>query len=278
MKLFVTGATGFVGSHFINKAQEAGHEFIALKRSGTSYPRIFLLAEPVWLEKALDVVDTSDFEGVDAVVHLAAHTPNVPYDTLENCLYWNVNAVVQLIRTAYQAGVRRFIVAGSCFEYGLSAANYENIPADAPLEPVHSYPASKAAASVALIQMARELKLEFSLLRIFQVFGEGEAEGRLWPSLKKAALSGQDFEMTAGEQVRDFTPVEFVADEFVRTLGIEVKAGVPDIRNLGTGRAQTLLEFSRFWWEKWGAPGQLKVGAVPYRDGEVMRFVPEIRS
>jgi len=88
------------------------------------------------------------------------------------------------------------VVVGSCFEYGRSGEWYEFIPPDAPLEPTQTYPASKAAASVAFYQLAVELNLRLSIHRIFQVFGEGEVESRLWPSLRKAAASGADLEMT----------------------------------------------------------------------------------
>jgi nucleoside-diphosphate-sugar epimerase len=77
------------------------------------------------------------------------------------------------------------------------------------------YPTSKAAASTATIGLANTTKANLFLGRIFQVFGEGEAENRLWPSLRKAALAGEDFPMTPGEQIRDFIPVEDVAARFL---------------------------------------------------------------
>lgn len=69
------------------------------------------------------------------LVHLAAHTGNVPYDTLTNCLRWNLMAVVALFEQARLDGIRRYVVAGSCFEYGKSGERYEEISTDALLEP-----------------------------------------------------------------------------------------------------------------------------------------------
>ena len=66
------------------------------------------------------------------LVHLAAHTGNVPYDTLANWLQWNLVAVLSLVEQARLAGIERFIIAGSCFEYGLSGEYYERIPTTAP--------------------------------------------------------------------------------------------------------------------------------------------------
>ncbi len=275
MKLFVTGGTGFIGSHFLAQALAAGHEVIALRRSGAQ-SRIELVQKPVWLDSTLEEVTAKDFDGVEAVVHLAAHSTNVPYDNLENCLRWNVVAPLHLALIAYNAGVRRFIVAGSCFEYGRSAERYEFIPTDAPLEPTISYPTSKAAASVAFIGFAHEMQIQLSLLRIFQVYGPGEAAVRLWPSLKRAAEAGLDFPMSPGEQIRDFIHVAEVARQFVGELACHVEPGQPKIRHVGTGSPTTLRAFAEYWWRHWHAVGQLKIGEVSYRPGEVMRFVPKI--
>ncbi|MGD1089575.1 MAG: NAD-dependent epimerase/dehydratase family protein [Verrucomicrobiota bacterium] len=274
MKIFVTGGTGFIGSHFLAQALASGREVIALKRMG-GLPRIKLPAQPQWLEREMPEVTVGDLQGSQILVHLAAHSANVPYDTLGECLRWNVFESCSLFEKAILAGVRRFIVAGSCFEYGKSGERYDFIPVNAPLEPAQSYPISKAAASIALAGLAREKNLEMLILRIFQVFGEGELESRFWPLLRKAALAGKDFPMTAGEQVRDFIPVEQVAEIFVNSLSrTDLKPGTPIIENVGTGEPRTLRAFAEHWWRHWNAKGKLLIGTVPYRENEVMRYVP----
>ncbi len=276
MKIFLTGGTGFVGSHFVNQAHAAGHTLVAQRRPG-SRPRIALEREPQWVDRALDGDFSAELQGCDAVVHLASHTPNPPYDTLERCLYWNVQASVSLLEQARQAGISRFICAGSCFEYGRAAERYERIPVTAPLEPALSYPTSKAAASVAFEGLAREKQLRLKLLRLFQVYGEGESENRLWPSLRRAARAGQDFPMSPGEQVRDFIDVVDVAAQIVMHLDFtDCREGEPQVHHVASGRPQTLLEFAHHWWSFWGATGRLLPGAVPYRAGEIMRLVPKM--
>lgn len=272
MKIFLTGGTGFVGSHFLAQALEQGHEVVALRRPG-SQPRIELRQQPTWVDGALDDDHSASLAGVDVLVHLASHTPNPPYDSLDKCLYWNVFASLQLARQAVEQGIKHFIVAGSCFEYGRSAERVEYLDIDTPLEPTLSYPTSKAAASIAFQGLARELNLHLKLLRIFQVYGEGEPASRLWPSLRAAALAGKDFRMSAGEQVRDFIPVEEVARQFVQALDFtDVLPGQPRVEHVATGKPQSLLEFSQHWWRHWGGTGQLIVGAVPYRHNEMMRI------
>lgn len=278
MKIFVTGATGFIGSHFLNLlAKDSEIELLALRRSLHSQTRIPLTKQPHWITKQLDQVDKEDLNGVDVIVHLAAHSMYPPYDTLDNCLYWNLSAPLKLFNEALKANVNKFIVAGSCFEYGLSGETYEFIPVEAILKPTLTYAASKAASSIAFYQFAVQHQIKFSYNRIFQVFGEGEAASRLWPSLKKAAFSGEDFPMTKGEQIRDFIPVEDVAKFFVDAcLQDALVAGQPKFYNVGSGNPQSILEFSEFWWNKWQAKGKLLKGKLPYREGEVMRYVPLI--
>jgi len=277
MRLFVTGATGFIGSHFVQQALAAGCHVVGLRRNALSTPRISLLLEPTWLTKPIDELIPEDFDRVDAVVHLAAHTPNVPYDSLEQCLYWNLTAPISMIRAANKADVERFVIAGSCFEYGKAGERFDFIPPNAPLEPTATYPASKAAASIAFASLTTELKLKLSVHRIFQVFGEGESEGRLWPSLRKAALAGEDFPMTKGEQVRDFVPVEEVASQLLRECSVsDTTIGIAKFKNLGTGRPTSISVFCSEWWNRWNATGKLLTGKVQYRDNEVMRYVPEI--
>jgi nucleoside-diphosphate-sugar epimerase len=87
------------------------------------------------------------------------------------------------------AGIQAFIVAGSCFEYSPSGERYYAIPTDAPLEPTNGYAASNAAASIVIRQWAEEHTLSLDFFRVFHVFGEGEAESRFWPMLRRAAYT-----------------------------------------------------------------------------------------
>lgn len=278
MKIFLTGGTGFIGSHFIQQTLEAGHELTCLKRK-ESKTKIILSKQPTWVEGDLATnFDSSVFQGVDVFVHFAAHSANAPYDHLQNCIYWNVNASLKILEQAKEAGIKKYLIAGSCFEYGSSGERYENIPPDAPLEPTMTYPTSKAMLSTMLHGWTAINDVKLKYLRIFQVFGEGEAETRLYPSLKKAAFEGKDFPMTKGEQIRDFIYVKDVAKKFVEELDFKnVRKGFAYFTNIGTGKPQSLKEFAEYWWQKLNAKGELLFGEVPYRENEVMRFVPKIK-
>jgi len=275
MKIFVTGATGFIGRHFVKLASTSGYNVTALNRSHKSL-EIVSKNTIEYINKNLSELEEIDFKGHDVLVHLAAHSANHPYDTLENCLYSNVCIPLKVIKYANNAGIKKIIIAGSCFEYGLSANRYEYIPIDAPLEPIGSYPISKAAASIAMIGLARQNNLDLTILRIFQVYGPGELESRFWPALKKAAIIGLDFPMTLGNQVRDFIHVQEVAKSILtETVTIKNSEG-PKIRNIGTGIPTSLADFATKWWKEWGASGQLLLGALPNRGDELMRIVAKV--
>lgn len=275
MKIFLTGGTGFIGSHFLKEALNEKIKIIALKRSQRSKTRIIIDQQPEWAIANYQDIKVTDFEKVDVLVHLATHSGNVPYDTLNNCLQWNVIEVLSLFEKAKLAGIKNYLVAGSCFEYGLSSSSYETIPTTAKLEPTNSYAASKAVASISLQQWAREYGLNLEILRVFHVYGEGELEKRFWPSLRKAAFEGKDFPMTFGEQIRDFQPVEKVAKAFLnRTINMTKISNKVKVYNLSTTKPKTILDFATENWLKFKAKGKLLPGTIPYRKGEVMKYIP----
>lgn len=276
MKIFVTGASGFIGSNFIEIANKKGIDIVGLKRKN-SQPKIDLSFDPNWVIGSLEDDFTKELEKTDVLVHFASHSPNVPYDSLEKCIYWNVVSSLKFFNIALNAGVKNFLVAGSSFEYGTSATKFDKIPVNAPLTPIESYPISKALASIALNGWAIKNGVKLTINRIFNVFGQGELPTRLWPSLKEAAYKGDNFEMTGGEQLRDFINVKDLCKIFLNDLDFsKQKNGEPIIKNVGSGNAMSVLEFSEFWWKKWGAKGKLLPGRIPYRENEIMKLIPRL--
>lgn len=278
MKIFLTGGTGFIGCHFIKIALAEGHELICLRRPG-SQPRITLANEPFWVEGYLENDWSHKMKDCDTLVHLAAVGVNKEEPEIKSCMRVNLNETVGIFEQARKSLVEKIIIAGSYWEYGQSAESYEFIPAEAPLKPLDTYAATKAAASVILIHLAKKYNISLQYLRLPQVYGEGEDKKRFWTSMRKAALAGDDFFLTAGEQIRDFTSVEEVAKKIFTALEFSnVYKGNPVVKNIGTGSPQTLREFAEYWWKKWDSKGKLHFGAKPYRKNELMRFVPEIEN
>jgi nucleoside-diphosphate-sugar epimerase len=275
MKFFVTGATGFVGSHFVEVALREGHRIRATRRPGqrtqVSSPHL------EWLDVNLDQVNAGHFENCDALIHFAAVGVSPKKASRRELMHWNVTVPQLLLEQAHAAGLRRVVIAGSFAEYGLSANDYDLIPPEAPLLPTNSYASSKAACYVTSHATAIELGLELCYLRIFSSYGERQFESNFWPAIRKAALVGDDFAMTAGEQIRDFIPVREVASAFLfAAVRSDVPPGAPLTYNVGSGRPVSIRTFAEHWWKAWDAKGTLCIGVLPYRPNEVMRFVPLI--
>ena len=276
MKLFVTGATGFIGSHFVKLALEGGNEILAIRRPN-SRTRIPLDRDPSWLVGDLETDCTEALKVCDTFVHLASHGVVNGTNDWQECFRWNVTASLDLWIRAVEAGIRKFIICGSCFEYGKAGERYDRIPTTASLEPTGAYHSSKAAATMAALGLATDKRLQLLVLRPFHVYGEGEDTRRFWPSLKRAALAGDDFKITTGEYLRDFVAVQDVAAAFVNALQrSDFESGYPKIENVGTGTPRSLKAFAQSEWARLGATGALKIGAFPTPRNEVMSYIPLI--
>lgn len=258
-----------------SEAIAAGHECICIYRS--QIPEELINNKKItWIKGCLNSDWSKQFIDVDVVLHLAAIGVSPQKVSWEEAMKVNVLDSLKFIENAVIAGVKNVIACGSCFEYGVTGEHYEFIPVNAPLKPNNPYGASKAAATYALCALARQKKFSLIILRPFHIYGEGQGDENLWPSLKRAALAGKDFKITKGQQIRDYVSVEFVAKKFIdKVKKIDGEKKIV-IENIGSGNPVDLATFCSHWWKKFNASGKLWIGALAYRDDEVMRFVPEI--
>jgi len=274
MRIFLTGGTGFIGTHVLRELAATDHQVVALRRPGAC-GRLPLPREPEWVEGPLDGDHRDALRGCDTLIHLAACGVSPQPADWNDYFHWNVQAALRLWLAAVRdAGVRRLIVCGTCLEYGRAADRYDRIPTDAPLEPLGAYAASKAAAALAALSLCREFGCELVLLRLASVFGDGQYAGNFWPALRTAAQSGADFPMTEGRQISDFIPAADAARTVVAAVGCAATPGRPLARNVGSGQTQSLRHFAENWWRTWAARGRLLPGARPYRPNEIMRLAP----
>jgi len=143
MKVFVTGHRGYIGSHLVDVLKQEGHTVVGCDLGlydGCAWEPV--VRADVELVKDVRRVEASDLEGCDAVMHLAAIS-NDPMGALDAKLTLEVNrdASIRLAGLAKQAGVPRFLFAGSCSVYGKG----EKLDLDErdPLHPLTAYAQSK---------------------------------------------------------------------------------------------------------------------------------------
>jgi nucleoside-diphosphate-sugar epimerase len=274
MKLFITGATSFLGSYFLREALHSGNTLRCLRRKG-SRTRVPVEGEIEWIERPLGDNFADVFADSDTFVHFLAAgvTPQaIDWDT---ALSVNVMYSFDLWRQAAEAGVKRFVICGSASEYGTSCQRFEPVPPDAPLEPSGPYASSKAMSSILARALTREYNLELIYVRPFNLYGVGQYEENFWPALRKAALAGEDFEMTEGTQIRDFSPIDDAAKFFLKcVMQRSLTPGSPDFVNFGSGAPKALIDYAEGWWADLEATGQLRPGALVQRANELNKITP----
>lgn len=275
MKLFVTGATGFIGSHLVNNAIDAGHTVYGL-RYNNEKPAIKIKDNVHWIDGDIAKNNYSLPDHLDVIVHIAAYGVSPQIALWEKCFSINTIGTLKLLEKAKKQKVGKIILVGTALEYGEAGERYKFIPTNAPLEPVGAYASSKAAASILATGFAREYNMSLKILRVFNVYGEGQHSKNLYPSLKNAALKGYDFPMTKGEQLRDFISVNKTASKLIGELDFSyVKKGELIIKHIASGKTQSVRRFAEYWWNEWKAQGKLLFGAIPYCENEVMRYLPQ---
>jgi nucleoside-diphosphate-sugar epimerase len=276
MRVFVTGATGFVGSKFIASASRAGWLIYALRRA-SNQSEAQICDNVQWCVGELDDDWANQLSKCDAFVHFAAAGVLEGNDDWEHCFRVNVHQTLSILRQSIQCGVKRFLICGSCFEYGAAGLDHEFIPVTSSLKPTSAYSSSKAAASIAALGLANEFNLQLLIVRPFHLYGIGESQSRFWPQLVQAAINGHDFPMTKGEQVRDFMEIGQAVDILIEMVG-KLSDILPGgcIKNLGTGNPRTLREFAESEWVRLGGAGTILLGDLDYRKNEIMRYVPRL--
>ena len=154
MRVLVTGHNGYIGTVLVPMLLERGHRVVGLD---TNYFAACLYTGelPVveTIEKDIRDVEAADVAGLDAVIHLAGLS-NDPLGDYRPHLTEDINekAAIRLARLAKAAGVRRFLFASSCSNYGAGGADF--LDEDAAFNPVTPYGVSKVKVEAALHSLA----------------------------------------------------------------------------------------------------------------------------
>ena len=247
MRVLVTGAAGFIGSHVAERLAPLGHEVVGIDDLSTG-DVANLAGIPIRLVQAsfLDADALADaVAGVDAIVHLGAR-PSVPRSLVDPVASHEANTVGTLrVLEAARASGRdvQVIVASSSSVYGSNPT----LPKHEGLAtlPVSPYAATKLATEQYALAWQKSYGMRTLAFRFFNVFGPRQAPGHAYaavvPAFVHAALRGEPLTVHGdGTQTRDFTAVGTVADVIVDALGRGVSHDTPV--NLAFGTRTSLLE------------------------------------
>jgi dTDP-6-deoxy-L-talose 4-dehydrogenase (NAD+) len=205
MKVLVTGATGFVGQHLVRSLVESGHQVVAVARD-MSKASAFDWYERV-TSQAVDIHDCDVAKlvsGIDALAHLA--WPGLPNYTGLFHFERNLPDDYAFLKAAVESGTKHLLVTGTCLEYGSKRAGC--LTEDMVSDPEVPYAIAKDALRKFLECLQAEHSFGLQWVRLFYMHGQGQNPKSLLSQLDTALQAGQaSFEMSPGEQLRDYLPV-----------------------------------------------------------------------
>ncbi|WP_330207313.1 NAD-dependent epimerase/dehydratase family protein [Pseudomonas sp. AM14(2022)] len=268
MNVLVTGATGFVGRHLVAALLARGCAVRAVARNvetAASMPWIndveFVAADIHAAD--LDIAALTD--GIDVLAHLA--WPGLPnYRALFHFEH-NLMADYRFIKGAVEAGVAQVLVTGTCFEYGMQSG-----PLGESVEPQPSNPYGLAKHTLHLFLQNLQQEKPFTLqwARLFYLHGEGQNPNSLLAALDRAIDAGEaSFNMSGGEQLRDFLPIASAADYLATIVHQRDFNGVI---NCASGQPVSVRALVEQRLRERGAALKLNLGHYPYPSHEPMAF------
>ena len=241
MKVLVTGADGFIGSHLTESLIRRGFTVRAmvLYNSFNSWG---------WLEQCSSEVkgqfevfsgDIRDpyglrnaMKGCEAVLHLAAvisipysyHSPEAYVDT-------NVKGTLNVLQAARDLGVKKVIQTSTSEVYG--TARFVPITEDHPLQGQSPYSATKIAADQLAYSFYTSFGLPVVIVRPFNTYGPRQSARAVIPTVISQLMTGQRYiKLGSITPTRDFTYVQDTVDGFIAALGAEQCLG--EVVNLGS--------------------------------------------
>lgn len=269
--VIVTGASGFLGRHVVERLVARGHEVHAFGRGvlprdsrGVRGHRVDLL-DPA---EALAAVDAVRAEGL---IHLAWETVHGGYWSSPSNLDWTA-ASLRLVRGFRERGGRRLVVAGSSAEYDWT----EPSPLEeerSPLRPLGLYGRCKNALREVLDAWAPQAGMPWAWGRIFNLYGPFEKPERLVPRVIRTLDEGRTLPFDDGGLVRDFLHVEDAADAFAALYESEVQGPV----NIASGNAVTVRDVLDAIAAALERPGGIEFGALQRPPDAPARVVASVR-
>jgi nucleoside-diphosphate-sugar epimerase len=250
MRVLLTGATGFIGSHVARELLARGHEVHVTLRPGSDRRRLAgVESRLTFHEGAMDALPVA----ADVVVHMAWYAVPGKYLTApenRDCL--------EASRRLLSKIPGRAVFAGTCFEFELTE---KPLREDSPTKPLTLYAECKDA-----LRREVEQRPDSAWVRFFYQYGPWEDTRRLVPAVINAQLRGEPSKVTPGDQRSDYLHVEDVASAVVSVAESRLEGCV----NIGSGTAPSVREIVTKITELGGRPDLIQWGAYPQKPTDPM--------
>lgn len=269
MKILVTGASGFIGNYVLDYlVNNTNHKVIATSRNKEKVKDKMWYSKVQFLEANLYSNKSNFFEffdNPDMLIHFA--WSNLPNYNKSFHITENLVKDIHFLENILDHGLKQLVVTGTCFEYGMQEGELcETMVAN----PQNPYSIAKDALRRYIEFKTAEDDTRFLWLRLFYMFGRGQSPNSIVSQLESAIQNGEEqFNMSGGEQIRDYLPVEKVAEYIVKcALNLEVTG----IINISSGNPIQLRSFVENHLKTLGKSINLNLGYYPYSKIEAMAF------
>jgi GDP-4-dehydro-6-deoxy-D-mannose reductase len=253
-KVLVTGAAGFIGRHLVPGLAADGHEIVKAERGSGD---------------TADQATWKRFPPADVVVHLAAKS-FVPesWDAPGLFVRTNLLGTVEALEYCRVHGAR--LVFPSSYLYGDVVR--QPIPESAKLAAKNPYALSKKLAEEACEFYADRFSVETTILRPFNIYGPGQSDTFLIPTILNQLKAGKEIHVKDLEPRRDYVYIVDVIEAMVKAVG---RAGGFGVFNVGSGTSHSVSELIQTIQDVWGTDLPVRSDEVR-RQGEIMDTVADI--
>ncbi len=246
MKILVTGAGGFIGSHLVERLVGEGAKVRALVHynSRNDWGNLELLPKETLAEVEVVTGDIADpfcvanaVRGCKVVYHLSSLIA-IPYSYVapQSYVTTNVLGAVNVMQACREAGVERVVHTSTSECYG--TAQYVPIDEKHPLQGQSPYSASKVGADMIAESYWRSFGLPVAIIRPFNTYGPRQSARAVIPTIIGQALKGGDVRLGSLTPTRDLNFVSDTVDGFVRVANSPEAVG--QVINCGSGREITI--------------------------------------
>lgn len=277
MKILVTGATGFIGNYVIEQLLSDHVDIIATSTNIDKAKSKDWFDKVTFIPFSLSEVNGEHlnlyeaFGKPDKVIHLAwGGLPN--YKSLHHfekelfCQY-------AFLKNLVQNGAKDITVTGTCFEYGMQQGCLSE---DMATQPSNPYALAKDTLRKFLQELQKTERFSLKWVRLFYMYGKGQSPNSLLSQLDKALEEGEMvFNMSGGEQLRDYLPIAEVAKNIVV---ISAQNKIDGIINCCKGQPISVRVLVENYLKTQNKEIQLNLGFYNYPDYEPMAFWGDINK
>ncbi|MDC3411684.1 NAD-dependent epimerase/dehydratase family protein, partial [bacterium] len=269
MKITVVGGTGFIGNQVVKSLLSLGVELIVTGRNLEKAKRFEWFDDVEFLPLNINEIENDDLckklAASDKLINLSweglpNYNKSFHFESVLFKQYFFLKKVVEY-------GMKEIIVTGTCLEYGL-----KNGPLDVSMQtnPQNSYAVAKDTLRRFLVLLKNDYSFNLKWLRLFYMYGEGQSKYSILSQLEAAITNGdKSFNMSKGDQVRDYLPVEEVANQI---SNISLNNSGHELFNVCSGSPITIKELVENYISQKNVTIDLNLGFYPYPEYEAKSF------